>query len=489
MTASIAQVTFAGYLALMLVIGVYAGRFTERTPADFYVAGRTVGPLALALTLVATVLSAFTVFGIGAQTVGTGLGAFSFLGLAAVFYTFVFASVGVTLYRIGRQRDVLTPAEYIRERYESPTLGIVYLAVTGIFMIAMLAGQLIGGGVALDTLVDIPYTAAILVMAAFMIVYVHLAGYRGVVWSDVVQSTVLFVVLAGVVGYVMIGLDSASIAAEAATVEPSLFTLPGPKGTWTPLAIATAALAFTVGVPGYPHTIQRYFSAADETTLRRSGVLFALVAIPIYLFGTLLGAWALGVVSVPDPSDHVIPVFIESISHPVVFGIAMAAATAAIMSTADSVALTMSSMLSRDVYRVVVDPAASDEREVVMTQAFLIATVVLSVLLALAQPAGIFDLIAFAVVGFATTTAPVFLGAYWRGATVAGGVASLVLGPGVTILFFLEVIPPTYTFGMHYGFVGVLVAYGIFVGVSLLTSAPDAHSISAYSRSIVLDRE
>ena len=140
MPVTIAQGVFALYLLFVLLVGVYASRFTKFTPADFYIADRTVGPIILGLTLVATVLSAFTVFGIGATTTGTGLGAFSFLALAAVCYTLIFATVGVTLFRIGKEMDVVTPSEYVRERYESPFLAIVYLVVTGIFMIAMIAG-------------------------------------------------------------------------------------------------------------------------------------------------------------------------------------------------------------------------------------------------------------------------------------------------------------------------------------------------------------
>lgn len=482
MPVTVAQAVFAMYLLVVLLIGVYASRFTTHTPSDFYIADRSVGTLVLGLTLVATVLSAFTVFGIGADASGSGLGVFSFLALAAVFYTLLFGTVGVTLFEIGKERDVVTPSEYVRNRYESPLLGVVYLAVTGIFMIALIAGQLIGGGVALDALVGIPYLQAILAMAVFMIVYIHIAGYRGVIWSDTLQSAVLFGVLAGVVLYVTIALDSTAIAHSATEEVPELFAMAGPVGVWTPLTVITAALAFTFGVPGYPHTIQRYFSANDGAIMRKSGFVFAVVAIPIYFFGAVLGVWSVGVIPAPEDPDYVIPLLIETLMHPVVFGIAMAAAIAAIMSTADSVALTMSSMVSRDVYREFIHPDASEAREVRVTQALLILAIVLAVVLAWVRPAGIFALIEFAVVGFATTTAPVFLGAYWTRGTTAGGIASLVFGPGITILFFLEYIPPAYTFGMHYGFIGVIIAYTIFVAVSLSTTTPTPESIEHHSR-------
>lgn len=483
MPVTIEQGVFALYLLFVLLVGVYAAKFTKRTPADFYLAGRTVGTSILGLTLVATVLSAFTVFGIGSITVATGLGAFSFLALAAVFYTLLFSTVGVTLFEIGQEMNVVTPSEYVRERYDSPALSLVYLGVTGVFMTSLVAGQLIGGGVALDTLVGIPYLQAVLAMAGFMILYIHIAGYRGVIWSDAIQSIVLFSVLAGVVLYVLFVLDSTTIAQNASESLPGLFESVGPVGAWSPLAVLTAAIAFTFGVPGYPHTIQRYFSANSADVMRKSGFVFAIVAIPIYFFGAVLGVWSLGVIPSPENPDYVIPLFIDAIMHPVVFGIAMAGATAAIMSTADSVALTMSSMLSRDVYGELINPNASKAHEVRVTQTLLIVVIVLAVVLAWLRPAGIFPLIEFAVVGFATTSAPVFLGAYWERGTAAGGIASLLVAPTVTILFFLEYIPPEFTFGMHYGFVGTVIAYGLFVGVSLVTRPPAVEVIERYSKS------
>lgn len=477
-----AQLVFGAYLLGVLLVGVYASRFAEHTPTDFYVANRGVGTVVLALTLAATVLSAFTVFGIGADTSTVGLGTFSFLAIAAVFYTLFFSTVGVALAGIGRERGILTPSEYIRERYDSPLAGTLYLGVTGVFMLALIAGQLIGGGVALEVLLDIPFRPAVLLMAGFMLVYIHIAGYRGVVWSDAIQSTVLFGVLAAVVGYVVFSLDSTAIATDAATETEGLFDIVGPAGVWSPLYVITIAVAFAFGVPGYPHNIQRYFSAADPDVMRKSGFLFAAVAIPIYLFGALLGVWSVGIIPEPDNVDYVIPLVVQELLNPVVFGVVMAGAIAAIMSTADSVALTMSSMLSRDVYREFLDPEASERRQVRVTQALLIGLIALAVGLALVQPAGIFDLVAFAVVGFATTSAPVFLGVYWERGTATGAVASLVAGPGLTILLFLEVIPGSVTMGTHYGFVGVLVAYSVFVAVSLATSTPADDTIAGHSR-------
>ena len=482
MSITIAQAIFVIYLLLVLAIGVIASRFTVHTPSDFYLANRRVGTLVLGLTFVATVLSAFTVLGIGGQVFTTGLGTFSFLAIAAVGYTLVFATVGVTLYAIAREMDVVTPSEYVRKRYDSPMLGVLYLSVTGMFMIALITGQLTGGGIVLDALMDIPYELAITVMAVFMLVYIHIAGYRGVIWSDTLQSIVLFGALGGVVAYVLIARDANEIAIDTAEVTDGILQLAGPLDIWTPTFIITFALAFVFGVPAYPHTIQRYFSGTDAATVHKSGFVFAMVAIPIYLFGAILGFWAIGMLPDPPDPDWVVPLIVDTLLHPVVFGVVMASATAAIMSTADSVALTMSSMISRGVYVPFVDPEANQSTQVRVTQMVLIVTILLGLILAWIRPAGIFAIVAFAVVGLATTSAPIFFGAYWRQATAAGAAVSLIVGPGLLIVFEMTSLLPSHPFGIHHGFISLVAAYVLFIGVSSLSATPSAEAIQQHSR-------
>ena len=481
---TLAQVIFLVYLALVLGVGIIASRFTYLSPADFYIAERTIGTLILGLTFVATILSAFTVFGIGQNAAFAGPATFIFLSLAAVFYTLVFATVGVTLYEVGKDRDVVTPSEYIRARYDSPGLGVLYLVVTGIFMVSLIVAQLFGGGVALDVLMGIPYNLAIILMAGFMLVYIHIAGYRGVVWSDTIQSIVLFGALGGIVAWLLVGNQADSLAVEATEVTPEIFTLLGPIGLWTPLFILTFALAFTFGVPAYPHMIQRYFSAADGFTVRKSGFVFAIIAIPIYFFGIVLGTWSIGIIPDPPNPDHLIPLLVEALFHPVIFGIVMAGAIAAIMSTADSVALTMSSMISRDVYTPYVDPDASPVMQVRITQALLIIIILVALGAAWIRPGTIFQVVEFAVVGLGTTSAPVFLGALWKRSTTSAAAISLVVGPGLLILFEVGIRGIDHPWGIHHGFISLIAAYVSFILISFLTTPPSEQSVAAYSRNL-----
>lgn len=481
MAGTIATAVLGFYLLGMLGVGIYAGRLTEHTPTDYYLADRTLGTVVLAFTLMATVLSSFTFFGVGAAASGTGFGIYAFLGLAAPFYALLFVIVGVPLYRLGLVRDVLTPSEYLRNRYESDTVSVIYILVAGVFLIAFIATQIIGGSVALEALVGVPYPVAIGLIATLMAIYIHLAGMRGVVWSDLIQGIILFTVMFGMFLYVNATVGAGEVISRVVADNPDIFTLRGPASVWTPKYILSFTAFFAVGIAAYPQLIQRYFAAESAAVLERSAYLYGAILIPIDILAVTLGVWSLGFVPNPPSPDYVIPLLIETLTNPVVFGVAMSAGVAALMSTADSQLLTLSSMASRDIYREYVDPDASDEREVRVAQVFLLVGIVLASLLAYARPSGIFQLGSLAIAGFASTAPAVFLGVYWHQGTETGALASLVVGAATMFGFFFDVIPEWLNFGLHYGFVGVLVAFAVFVGVSLLTPTPPADTVKAYS--------
>lgn len=481
--ADVATVIFGGYMLSLLLVGIYASRFTTHEPTSFYLADRKLGVLVLTFTLLATVVSSFTFFGVGAAASGTGAGLYAYMGLAAPFYSLLFVVIGVPLYRVGKRLDILTPAEYVRERYRSPVVVGTYLCVASVFLLAFVATQIIGGGVALETLLGIPYPFAVAFIALFMAVYIHISGMRGVVWSDLVQGVIVFCVLAGMFAFLNISVGGDAVVDRALTENPEIFSMAGPVGVWTPLYVLSYAVFFAVGVAAYPQLIQRYFSAGSMTVLKRSSLLYAAILIPMNFFAVTLGVWSLGFVDSPPNPDYLIPILIESVTHPVVFGIAMSAGIAALMSSADSQLLTLSSMASRDVYREYVDPEMSGRREVFVTQVFLVIGIALAFLLALARPSGIFQLGTLGIAGFAATAPAIFLGVYWDGATSHGAATSMIAGSATMIAYFLEVVPPTYQFGMHYGFIGVTVSFAVFLGVSLVTSSPAAteHRVSARS--------
>lgn len=471
-TSTLTLLTVGLYFGIVFGVGVYAARFTEYSPTDYYIADRGLGTIVLTFTLVATVFSAWTFFGVGAAARGSGAGVFTFVALTAPLYALVFGLIGTRVNHLGRRLGVLTPLEYLEERYDSPLVALLYLLVAVVFLTAFVATQVIGGGIALNLLLGVPYGGAIVLIGLFMLIYIHIAGMRGVAWSDLLQGIVVLAALAGVFVLVLVTIGPETIVTRVRSeASAAVFSLPGPTGTWTAAYTLSFAAFFVLGVPAYPQVYQRYLGARSTTTLKRSAYLFPLVALPVYFLAAALGVWSLGIIGNPPNADYAILLMIRQLTTPVVFGVALAAGVAALMSTADSVLLSLSSMVSRDLYRRYVEPDADNQREVRVSQGALVTFLLLALGLAFIRPAGVFALGSFAVAGFAATAPALLGGVLWPGATQEGALVSMVLGAGSMLLFVTGILPAAYTFGLHYGFVGAVLSVVSFVLVSGLTGS------------------
>ena len=196
-----------------------------------------------------------------------------------------------------------------------------------------------------------------------------------------------------------------------------------------------------------------------------------------------LGVWSMGVIANPSNPDYVIPLLVEEVTGPFVTGVVMASAVASLMPTTDSVVLTLGSMASRGIYRKYLNHDADEAREVGVGQAILLVVLGVSLVFSFFQPAGIFSLAEFAVAGFAATAPALFLSLYWQRATKVGAMASMVVATPVMVGFFSGSIPATYRFGLHYGFVGLVVSAPVFVVASWVTSIPSSNTVRSFVKS------
>ena len=142
---------------------------------------------------------------------------------------------------------------------------------------------------------------------------------------------------------------------------------------------------------------------------------------------------------------------------------------AAAISTIDSILLTLSSMVARDVYGNTPD-GADEERQLLVGKIVIPVIAVLALLFAGLQ----LDLIAVLAVSSSAgllVTVPAIIGAFfWKRGTAAGVLSSIVLSGA--LVAYLE-ITQTRFLGQASGVWGLLAAVALYVGVSLLTTAPD----------------
>ncbi|RKD98299.1 sodium:solute symporter family protein [Halopiger aswanensis] len=491
-----------GYLLLALAVGLIAYRLTDRTAEDFYLASRTLGTVVLLFTTFATLLSAFTFFAGPNVAYAQGPEWILVMGLMdGIIFAILWYVIGYKQWLLGQQRGYVTLGEMLGERFASKRLRGLVAGVSLLWLFPYVMLQQVGAGTALEALTDgaVPYAAGAGLITAFMILYVVVAGMRGIAWTDTLQGAFMLVTTWVALLWLLaeVGGPGAATAALASSDETAQFLSLG-SDYYTPRWMLSTAITIGFGVAMFPQVNQRFFAAGSRTVLKRSFALWPILCVLLFVPSFMLGAWARGLgVSVPE-GGNVLPAVLSEYTPLWFAALVIAGAMAAMMSSSDSMLLSGSSYFTRDLYRPFVDRNLSDRREDLLARAGVVVFATGAFVASLLSPAPLFDIGDAAFSGFAQLALPVLVALYWRRTTRTGITAgilgsqafylgNLFVGAIVGALEALAVVPllgevtpalvavattvfqGTYL-GWTAGLVGMALGLVLTVGVSLVTT-------------------
>ena len=360
----------SAYLCSLILIGwVGYNARREDTLQDFYLAGRGFGLVVLVLTLYATQYSGNSVFGVAGATYRLGFGWLISVHymLAIIVFYLAFAP---KLQPLARRRGYVTPVDFLHDRFASRALSTVASLVMIVALSNYLLAQLMTMGRALQGLAgdygDGAYDYGVVALALIMLIYGTLGGIRAIAWTDVIQGGVLmlgfFVLLALLVG--RFGPLSAATEQILATqdVQKVARISPAMMREWL-----SYILVLGMGAALYPQAIQRIYASDSRRTLHRSLAVMAFFPFITALIAVIAGIYALAYVPGLEgaAADQVLARLLRMIQADSAFGYAFvvlifSAILAALMSTADSAMLSISSMFTKDIYAVHIRPEATE---------------------------------------------------------------------------------------------------------------------------------
>ncbi|MFB6152885.1 MAG: sodium:solute symporter [Halodesulfurarchaeum sp.] len=451
-----------GYLLLALAVGMVSYRVSERTAEDYYLAGRTIGTVVLLFSVFATLLSAFTFFGGPDTAYAFGPEWILVMGLMdGVIFALLWYVIGYKQWLLGQRHGYVTLGEMLGDRFQSRGVRVLVAGVSLFWLFPYLVLQQIGAGGALTALTDggLPFWVGATLVTVFMILYVVLAGMRGVAWTDTLQGAFMLVMVWAAFLWVLLGVDGGlgAINDGLAANAPGFLVL---GGEWyTPQRMLTFAISIAFGVAMFPQINQRFFAADSERVLKRSFALWPVLVLLLFVPAFLLGAWAKGLGLQADigAGQSILPVILAEYTPAWFAALVVAGAIAAMMSSADSMLLSGSSYFTRDVYRPIVAESISPRREDWLGR----VGVAVFALLALVASIWIEEIGAFgadtvgsllvaigdlAFGGFAQLALPVLVAIYWRGTTRRGLLAGVLLSQIGYVAF--NFVPPTSILGV-----------------------------------------
>lgn len=438
--ATIDYVIIAVYMAGVLLIGSYFGKYVSST-GDYLLAGRSLPFWAIGMSIVVSDIGALDMIGGAGGAYDRGIAQANFDWIGSVPALLLAAFLFVPYYwRAG----VYSLPEFIGKRYNAAARWLL-ASVLLIFMVLTLSILLWTSAVFLNTVLGWNYLTGIWVTALVVGIYTVSGGLAAVVMTDVMQLVVMFV---GTTALLALGLwEVGGLAGLRETVlaEPEMtedyFRLLQPHAPeneypWPGMVFSLGIIMSTGYYVGNQAVMQRALGARSEWDAKASMLAAGVFKLMIPFLVFLPGMAARAIAPDLEKHDEAIPTLINLLLPPGLKGLMFASFFAALMSSVDSYLNSCVTIFTGDIVRPL-HTRFNHGREMSGKLGLYLGrsmTVVILLFAALFAPkfsdsTTLYDVVQTLLSLFqGPTLAILLLGIFWRRATAWGGFAGLVVG-------------------------------------------------------------
>jgi SSS family solute:Na+ symporter len=453
------------YFAVMIGAG-YWGLRRARSADDYLVAGRRLGPFMYIGCLAAVVLGGASTIGgvaLGYDNGISGMWLVFWIGMGIIALGILMSS---RLSRLG----VYTVSEMLENRYGAAS-RLISAIIIAAYALMIAVTSTIAIGTVFNVVLPLSSSVAILVAGGLVVAYSVAGGMWSITLTDIIQFCIMtvgiFFLLLPLSIFAAGGLSGMQEALPASYFD---ITAIG----WQ--TIFTYFLLFFFGLMIGQDIWQRVFTARSPAIARWGSVAAGVYCLLYALAGALVGTAARVILPDLGSSDNAFARITTEVLPVGITGLVLAAALAAVMSTASAGLLASSTILANDVYAGFI--ARGDHNKVLVSRVttLLVGIVVLVISLIVSDVVGAltvaYDLLSGALF------VPIVGALFWTRATAAGALASMAAG-SVVVVIFMVLDGLFANTPIIWGMLASLVA---FVVVSLLTPRPSEERMRRWER-------
>jgi len=473
----------AVYMLFCVVIGLWAMRRTH-SASDFFIAGRGLGPVVVALAVFSTTLSGFGFVGGPGLVYSSGMSSMWMVVVASFGYAMGFFLVAKRIRMIAGVRNCISLPDVVAARYDSDwarglTAVTILLGVMGYLATQILAMALVLQSIlsATELFAGVSLVACVVISLGVLIFYSITGGIVASVYTDLVQGAIMAIagvlILATASSVFEGGLEGATQAILVDDPEAAM-----PFGT---LGVVTAigwGFVFGIGLTGQPHLITKMMMnrriADNRLIFPVSLVGYALAALLWFSVGIVMRASVVtGEMAPLEVADAAAPVFLAVFANPLLAGVVFSALFAAIMSTSDAFLNIGTAAVIHDLPQAIRGRGLA--RELLWSRVGMFVITLVAAAFALYSYYGNDRLVAllgaFGWGTFAAAIVPVVaFGLNWKRASAPAAVVAIVAS--LLINFGVEIFSVRLPFGISGPFLAMTSSMVLFVTVSLVLPAP-----------------
>jgi SSS family solute:Na+ symporter len=495
------------YFAILFGISWWSARYKKKESADYFLAGRDVGWLAIGASLFASNIGSEHLVGLAGTGAASGLAVGHFEWLACL----ILLLLGWLFVPFYLRSGVYTMPEFLERRYNSASRWYLTTVSIVAYVLTKISVTLYAGAIVVRAVTGLGMWTSATVIVVATGVYTIAGGLRAVIYTEVMQT---FVLIVGALLLTVLGLQAVGgFSGLQASVPVDFFSMWKPSDhpafPWTGIVFGAPILGVWYWCTDQV-IVQRVLAARNVTEARR-GTIFAgfLKILPVFIFvlpGVIAAALYTDVRGAA--TDQAFPTLVTRLLPVGLKGLVIAGMLAALMSSLASVFNSCSTLLTWDVYRKL-KPGASEMQLITVGR---IATGVLVVLGLAWIPfmkyisSQLYIYLQSVQAYIAPPIAACFLlGLFFRRLNGAGAISSLVTGFVLGALrLVLELSNGISKTGLpegsmwawiaeinflHFAVLLFAVSTAVLVGVSLLTPAPSPAQLAGltYQRGMPAD--
>lgn len=446
------------YMAVVLGIGLYYAKRANESSENYFLGGRSLGPLVTAMSAEASDMSGWLLMGLPGVAYWFGLSdaIWTAIGLAAGTYlNWLFVAKRLHNYSV-IAGDSITLPDFFSNRFKEKNKIIMTISALFIlvFFTVYASSCFVTVGKLFGTLFGFKYQYMMIAGAAFVLFYTFIGGFLAETASDTMQAFVMIIALVTIVsvGAAAAGGISAVIANTQAfpgfleffgIAQPIMtadktqavingvpqFGEAGKYGLYTILS----TMAWGLGYFGMPQVLLRFMAIRDAKELKQSRriatvwVIISLgAAVVIGIIGRALFPTALATYS---EAENIFIVLSQNLLPALLAGFVMAGILAATISSSDSYLLIAASAFSKNIYQHLINKQADDKQVMNMSRIILLVISFVGIIIALDEKSVIFTIVSFAWAGFGATFGPITLfSLFWKRTTREGAIAGMLSG-------------------------------------------------------------
>ncbi len=474
------------YLAVLTFYNIYKSK-QIKTQDDMMVAGRSLGVTQMVFTLVCTWIGSGTfiagaeyAFRAGWSSLWMPAGAWA--GIAIIY--FLAAKI--------RTFGQYTIGDILEERYGkfARLFGAIALIIA---FTTIVSYQFRAGGYILNIITDghISVETGQFISAAFVITFVALGGMIAVAHTDLPNG--IIIVLACIIATPFVVMTAGGWQSAAQTLPPGHMKLfSSDFGQYPALKAFSYFLATMFLLLGVQSMYQKFYSAKSPKE--------AKIAVGLWIFGTIIVETVVIIIAIYgasyfwnnpsiDPASIVLQAAKKMVPAPVGL-LLLAAACVVVLSTGMNYLLSPSTNIMRDIYQKFINPDA-DQKKMVALQKIFIVILGLCAFLMIFIPTkfnlqiSVLKYAYFAYTLYGVAITPALIAALsWKRATKQGGIASIITGAVLAIVFDLVIpygFPALLKGGDPWGIPSIYPALAgsvlTLIIVSYLTPKPDKKTL------------